>query len=197
LVANVPEGVLVSISVCLTLAAKKMAAKNVIVKNLESVETLGSTSVICSDKTGTLTMNQMTVYHLWYDGEIFKADEKIPGEEKPVDLKDPVFQMISNIAALNNNAVFKEGEEGTNGDASESSLIKFCQPKRDILEWRKANPRIIQIPFNSTNKFQVSVHKQENGDPRHLNLFKGAPERVLQRIFFFFFHFSFFFYIQK
>lgn len=82
LVANVPEGLLACITISLAITAKKLAEKQVLVKNLEAVETLGSTSCICSDKTGTLTQNKMTVENLWYDGEVIRGHSKeIKGAE--------------------------------------------------------------------------------------------------------------------
>lgn len=74
IVANVPEGLLATITITLSVAAKKLSRRKVLVKNLESVETLGSTSCICSDKTGTLTQNIMTVENLWYNNTIVKGD---------------------------------------------------------------------------------------------------------------------------
>ena len=126
-------------------------------------------------------MNQMTVQHMWYSGEIWKADERLMGEENVYRGEDPVFKMLSNIAVLCNRATFLETDKTkTIGDASESALIKFADPLRDIEEWRNANPKMAEIPFNSTNKFQVSVHKLE-GTSQYVVVMKGAPERILAR----------------
>merc|ERR1711892_74857 len=127
IVANVPEGLLATVTVCLTLTAKRMAAKNCLVKNLEAVETLGSTSTICSDKVGIL-------------------------------------------------------KKEVNGDASEAAILKCTELSHGgVMDYRAKNKKVCEIPFNSTNKYQVSIHETADSDPRPLLVMKGAPERILER----------------
>ncbi|KAL5105919.1 Sodium/potassium-transporting ATPase subunit alpha [Taenia crassiceps] len=189
IVANVPEGLLATVTVCLTLTAKRMASKNCLVKNLEAVETLGSTSTICSDKTGTLTQNRMTVAHMWFDNKIFEADTSDDQSTANYNRDSSTWMALSRIAMLCNRAEFKPGEENKpvlkrecNGDASESALLKCVELSiGGVTKYRAENPKVAEIPFNSTNKYQVSVHQTNDGDERYLVVMKGAPERILDR----------------
>lgn len=107
--ANVPEGLLACITISLAITAKKLAEKQVLVKNLEAVETLGSTSCICSDKTGTLTQNKMTVENLWYDGEVIRGHNKeLKGRdfEYEYDTEDPSFKILHHTAMICSEAKF-------------------------------------------------------------------------------------------
>ena len=189
IVANVPEGLLPQLTVALTLTAQRMQTKGVVVSNLDIIETLGATTVICSDKTGTLTCNRMTVSHVVYNKIIHKTPEspELDGEllEK-YDTKDPHFQALQKVATLNSDAEFLTKEEDvlkrmTKGDASESALIKFVQPIRDIIDYRRECPRIFAIPFNSTNKWMCSIHDESKrtGSNQLCLMLKGAPERVI------------------
>ncbi|KHJ88109.1 e1-E2 ATPase [Oesophagostomum dentatum] len=187
IVANVPEGLIATVTVCLTLTAKRMASKNCLVKNLEAVETLGSTSTICSDKTGTLTQNRMTVAHMWYDKTIEECDTTENQTSGAANKKGgPTFDALVRIAALCNRAEFKPGQadipvlrRDCTGDASEIALLKFTELTiGNIAGFREKSPKIAEIPFNSTNKYQVSIHEVPNSEA-YLLVMKGAPERIL------------------
>nr|AEH68840.1 putative Na+/K+-ATPase alpha subunit [Macrotritopus defilippi] len=190
IVANVPEGLLATVTVCLTLTAKRMARKNCLVKNLEAVETLGSTSTICSDKTGTLTQNRMTVAHMWYGGKIVEADTSEDQSNATYNKDNVDWKALSRIAMLCNRAEFKAGQDGVpvlkrecNGDASESALLKCVELSiGGVAEYRRRNKKVVEIPFNSTNKYQVSIHNNEDpNDPCYFLVMKGAPERIMER----------------
>jgi sodium/potassium-transporting ATPase subunit alpha len=101
--ANVPEGLIVEITVCLTLTAQILSKRKVLVKFLDAVETLGATSCICSDKTGTLTMNKMTASNIWYSGRLCKADnrqKKGPDFYYEYDINDPGFHAFQEAAVV-------------------------------------------------------------------------------------------------
>ncbi|XP_066562646.1 sodium/potassium-transporting ATPase subunit alpha-1 [Amia ocellicauda] len=190
IVANVPEGLLATVTVCLTLTAKRMARKNCLVKNLEAVETLGSTSTICSDKTGTLTQNRMTVAHMWFDNQIHEADTTENQSGTSFDRSSLTWAALARVAGLCNRAVFLSSQDNVPilkrdvaGDASESALLKCIELCcGSVKEMREQYPKVSEIPFNSTNKYQLSIHKNANpSESRYLLVMKGAPERILDR----------------
>jgi sodium/potassium-transporting ATPase subunit alpha len=188
IVANVPEGLLMTVTMSLTLAAQRMAAKNCLVRSLESVEALGSTSVICTDKTGTLTQNKMTVAHMWLNDIIIPitCEEGHYAEGFPKEASG--WPQLARVAVLCSRATFvKEDldkpimERRCTGDASEAGILKCYETLLGNSEAvRSADPKLAEIPFNSKNKFQVSVHDLEHSG-RYLVVLKGAPELVLSR----------------
>lgn len=130
----------------------------------------------------------MTVAHVWYDDSIYRCATN-KSETHGFDTKDETFFHLQRVASLCNNAAFDVSdpknlekpilERKCVGDASEEALLKFCEPLRNVMEYRKANEKIGEIPFNSENKWQLSIHIQENvKDPRKLLVMKGAPERI-------------------
>lgn len=190
IVANVPEGLLATVTVSLTLSAQRMAKKQVLVKKLEAVETLGSTTVICSDKTGTLTQNRMTIVHLSYDGKL--ETTKTAATEQTFDTENPCFKRLFYIGAVCAKAVFDAqemesqpdlsiDERKVNGDASEAGILKFSEKLQPVGAFREANAQVMTVPFNSTNKFMITTNKIAES-PGQLRLcMKGAPERVIDR----------------
>ena len=189
IVANVPEGLLPQLSLALTIIARRMKAKKVIASNLEIIETLGAVSVICSDKTGTLTCNRMTVSHIFYNEKVFKTPETpvLQGDDfEFYDINDPHFKVLQRVISLNTDAEFLTYEDNiferkTKGDASETALIKFIEAINNINECRKENPRVFGIPFNSTNKWMLSINnmKDETKNDKLMLSMKGAPEKIL------------------
>lgn len=166
IVANVPEGLLATVTVCLSVTAKRMAAKNCLVKNLEAVETLGSTSIICSDKTGTLTQNKMTVCHFWCDNHVSCADSTPEQTDAKDYMQSEGFKTLMRCATLCNRAEFLQGEDQlpvqarkVRGDASEEAILKFVELSKvhgGPAQFRQKNPKILEIPFSSTTKYQVN-----------------------------------------
>ena len=159
-------------------------------KNLEAVETLGSTSCICSDKTGTLTQNRMTVAHMWFDNKIQEADTSEDQSGAAFDKNAAGWKTLERVAMLCNRAEFKGGQQQVsilkkevNGDASEAAILKCTElTKGNVMDYRARNKKVCEIPFNSQNKFQVSIHETEDpNEKRYLMVMKGAPERILER----------------
>ncbi|KAJ1526859.1 hypothetical protein ONE63_008417 [Megalurothrips usitatus] len=181
LVATIPEGLPLTVSVCMSLAAKRMAGRNCMVKDMEAVVTMGFTSVICSDKTGTLTQNKMTVVRLWWEGRATHA----AATDMPALDSDAGLAALVQVAALCNRAqLATNGVPGANGggkavgDASEVAILKFIEARfGGVYETRQRYAKVYEEPFNSTKKYQLSVHELPGG--RHLVAVKGAPEKVL------------------
>ncbi|KAG9294975.1 hypothetical protein G9A89_017769 [Geosiphon pyriformis] len=185
LVAWVPEGLPATVTVLLTIAAKRMASQNVLVKDLQGVETLGAITLLATDKTGTLTRNQMTVTYIWASQQFYTASQT-NDPNNIFDKNAPGVQEILYISSLCSRVKFDSNdipvkERQILGDATESGLTRFAINNIDDYDALiQAHPKVLEIPFNSETKWALSIHKKphENGD---LTLYiKGAPERILK-----------------
>jgi len=177
LVGNMPTGLLPQVTAQLYITAKVMSKLNVMVKNLEVIETLGCVTVIASDKTGTLTQNRMTVSHIVYDGQA-KSVGTFAGSEYPkADPTAPGFSQLLDVATLCSFASADEGD--TSGNPTEKAIVKYFAEHVDLLAHRTAHRHLADIPFNSNNKWMLTVCTDKS-DQVTLYL-KGAPERVLLR----------------
>ncbi|EAR95129.1 Na,H/K antiporter P-type ATPase alpha subunit family protein (macronuclear) [Tetrahymena thermophila SB210] len=199
LVANVPEGLLGSVTISLVITAKRLHNKNVLVKNLEAVETLGSTSCICSDKTGTLTQNVMTVEHMWYDRKTIRAVNKSQiASNKVLEYNESeiCFRALHQAAIISSEAKFDtQGVKDqsninwidcpTTGDATETGLIRFYQYIESIDKTRSKyvvpknkDGADAKMPFNSSCKFALTVVEEQNENSEYCAYIKGAPEKI-------------------
>nr|MBI1229459.1 HAD-IC family P-type ATPase [Cytophagales bacterium] len=187
-VGAIPEGLPVAVTVMLALGVSKMAKRKAIIRKLVAVETLGSTNVICSDKTGTLTENQMTVQEL-FDGErYFTATGLGYVPEGEILLNESLIQVASykglslclKAGALCNDSVIKKNDAtwAVEGDPTEGALLVVAQKagfKSEDLE--AAQPRINAIPFESEYKYMATLH---DGEEKFLFL-KGAAEAIVEK----------------
>lgn len=182
-VAAIPEGLTVVVTVVLAMGMQRMVKVNAITKKLSAVETLGSTTVICSDKTGTLTQNKMTIEKLFYDGTLYEVSGS--GYSPNGDITaggsragDGLHHLIEG-ALLCNDAAYDPQKESIIGDPTEGAMVVLAyKAGMKKTEWEEKYPRLQEIPFDSDRKLMSTFHQMDDGV---LMYTKGAPDELLMR----------------
>jgi len=174
IVANVPEGLLPTVTLALTQSSMKMGRQNAVVKHILSVETLGSTTVICTDKTGTLTQNKLHVEKLYLDFQQFDASVESPLDDNPA--ATPMME----IMALCNDIINTNGERGQplfQGDPTEVALAEFVNAHVGYDSLHARFTPLDSQPFDAEHKYMWSLYRTQ-GNTRYLTV-KGAPDVML------------------
>lgn len=188
-VGAIPEGLPAAVTIVLAIGVSRLAKRKAIIRKLPAVETLGSTTVICSDKTGTLTKNQMTVQEIFAGGKLYTVTGAGYAPEGDLLYKDRVVDLVSHVALeeclragvlCNESQIFfKDGKFKAQGDPTEAALIVAAE-KGGLLhaETHLAAPRLDMIPFESEHMFRATLHQRHKGRV----IYKvGAVERLLPR----------------
>jgi Ca2+-transporting ATPase len=188
-VAMIPEGLPAAVTVVLAMGVRRMAARHAIIRKLPAVEALGSTSIICSDKTGTLTENQMTVQKIWAGGRLFSvtgtgyAPEGTlhPDDAQTDDITPALECLRCGVLCNDSRLVQKNGRWEIDGDPTEGALIVAAR-KAGLDEAKLAAelPRIDAVPFESEHQYMATLHDAGEEWPRIVYL-KGSVEKTLER----------------
>jgi Ca2+-transporting ATPase len=187
-VATIPEGLPIVVTIALAIGVARMAQRNAVVRKLPAVETLGSTTVICSDKTGTLTKNEMTVKQIFDGQKVYELtgtgydpEGEVLEEGRPVRAgSDPQLSMLFRIGLLCNEShvLEEEGVHRVDGDPTEGALIVAAMKAGLSPEKEKdAFPQLAIIPFESDRGYMATLHR--HGE-RNLVFVKGAPEKLME-----------------
>jgi len=177
IVANVPEGLLPTVTLALTQASQKMAKRKAVVKNLESVETLGSCNIICTDKTGTLTQNRMTVVRTFLDMQ----EIPVEGDWLQKFRQNPANRPFLEVLALCNNSSYIHDKHETKyvGDPTETALCEFCDRVDSTQDIRANFTETYEKTFSSKDKYMNKVVTTSVGSL--YSAVKGAPEVILEK----------------
>lgn len=181
-VAAIPEALPAVITITLALGAKKLVSQHALIRKLPAVETLGSVTYICSDKTGTLTLNRMTVEEVYADGRLFRAEE-LPTADPDRDGailsgREPLGLLLTALALSNDARADTSGD--LIGDPTETALFELARGKGYLREGLDEKyPRVAEIPFDSDRKLMTTFHSWENG--RIISFTKGAAEEIVER----------------